>query len=81
MENGTTSYPTRLWAHQCDAAVRELMPLHELLNDLPGPYRQRHALMLLSSHCFQSTESSLYLVHGQRLWDAEILIPVLNAIE
>jgi hypothetical protein len=30
--------------------------------------------MSLSTACFTSTDSALYLVHGQRLWDAEIVL-------
>jgi hypothetical protein len=47
------------------------MPLHAPMQELPGAHRHRRAVVLLSTACLSSTESVLYLVDGQRLWDAE----------
>jgi hypothetical protein len=60
------------WRGFC--AFRELMPLHAPLNDLVGSLRHRHAMRALSSACLRGTDSALYLVHGLRLWDAELVL-------
>lgn len=59
------------WAQQGTMALREIMPLHSPLVDMPAAHRHRRAMIMLSTACLNSTESVLYLVRGLRLWDAE----------
>lgn len=62
------------WAHLGHAAVVDLLPVNQPLNDIVGERRHRRSLMLLSTACMGNSESVLYLCHGRRLWDAEIVV-------
>jgi hypothetical protein len=74
MESDDGYQKIKWWAHECDAALHQMLPLHARLRDLSGPPRHIGAVGALSSACCMSTESALYLVQGQRLWDAETVV-------
>lgn len=63
----------RAWAVEANTAVMNLMPLCAPIKDIEVDRELKRAVMLLSTACWGTTQTILYLVAGFRLWDAEVL--------
>lgn len=68
----------RGWAVQTNTAVMSFLPLCAPIKDIEAARELKRSVMLLSTACWGTTQTILYLVVGLRLWDAEVLMRSLT---